>query len=266
MKTSIRIEVDDAIYHVLITEQEKRRRISGRKTALSNLILEFCAKGLTVFQCNEQNSAHLEQKNVQDSGKMNIPEAQNTPENSAISIQKQYDLFQLEQRLAAKERNIAEREQQLISKVKDVTERLNGISQERDELISQKELLLEKANNKMRLQWLVEQQSTELKTKSDTIQKLQQENIQYKEKVFQVLSRIDQKTEKNIFLDYIVPFLPSLGVIISYFLLNKKIGSIQELNPVQQEIKKLFEKLPEDAKKKFNTLLSEDVKKVTGTN
>lgn len=254
MTTNIRIEADDVLYNALVQEQERRRLKSTRKISLSTLIIEFCTKCLSEIMHNEQNSGQNEQRKDTGNNEMNISGQENEHYLRDKMFKKQHDFKEKEQNLNIREQNILNRE-------REINTRLYELMKEQEELLDRKEQLQEEDPDTEHLQWLVKQMDSELKQKSETINEYKKETALQKDQIIKILLRLEQKSEKNILMDYIVPFLPSVISIIGFFLTNRKINSIQELSPIQTEINNIMKKLSGAEKERFNALLTENIKK-----
>lgn len=269
--TGIRLEVEPWLYNVLIEEQEERRQKTGRKHALSALILEFCTKGLSFSRCSLPVSGNFVQKKSDFEQKKDDPVQnfegsvqQNSVQNALLSpinldeianlketlLRKEYDLLEKERGMALREKEIADKETELEEKALKTLEHWN-------DLLDRKELSMQKSNEKILQQLEMDHQRKELTEKAELIKNLKKENDGLKEHTLKILQKIDQQTEKNILLNYIVPFLPSIISIIGFFITNKKIENIQELNPIQTEIGNMMKKLSDTDKEKLSTKLEE---------
>jgi DNA repair exonuclease SbcCD ATPase subunit len=266
--TGIRLEIEPWLYRILIEEQEQRRQKTNRKQPLSAILLEFCTKGLTVSEYSVQNQAHSVQKNsgyVQNfQGFEHNNDSESTPEMYKVNVDEitklKETLLRQRQELQDKDRHLASREQEIKEKENEITEKKHKALQEWNEILDIKEQSQQKSIDRIQQQGHIEQQIKELEVKKEAIKMLKQENMQLKEDVVKILHKIDQQTEKNIIFDYIVPFLPSVISIIGFFLTNRKIDNIQELNPIQSEISNIMKKLSDADRKMLSTKLEESLK------
>jgi len=265
--TGIRLEIEPWLYRILIEEQEQRRQKTNRKQPLSAILLEFCTKGLTVSECSVQNQPHSVQKisgSVQNFQGFEQNNSESIPEMYKINVDEitklKETLLRQSQELQDKARHLASKEHEIKEKENEITEKKHKALQEWNEILDSKEQSQQKSMDRIQQQWHIEQQNKELEDKKEVTKKLKQENIQLKEDVIKILHKIDQQTEKNIIFDYIVPFLPSVISIIGFFLTNRKIDNIQELNPIQAEIGNIMKKLSDADRKKLSTKLEESLK------
>jgi hypothetical protein len=272
--TGIRLEVEPWLYNVLIEEQEGRRQKTGRKHALSTLILEFCTKGLSFSRCFLPVSGNFVQKKSDFEQKKDDPVQnfegsvqQNSVQNALLSplnldeiAKLKETLLRKEQDLLEKERGMALREQEIADKETELEEKALRTLEHWNDLLDSKEQSMQKSNEKILQKLEMDHQSKELTEKTELIKNLKKENERLKEHTLKILQKIDRQTEKNILLDYIVPFLPSIISIIGFFITNKKIENIQELNPIQTEIGNMMKKLSDTDKEKLSTKLEESLK------
>lgn len=159
-----------------------------------------------------------------------------------------------------KERRLVNRVEEIKEKENELTEKSQKTLQDWNNLLDSKEQSHQIILDKVQQKWQFEQQINELNEKNEAIKKMKQENVQLKEDVIKILRKIDQQTEKNVIFDYIVPFLPSVISIIGFFITNRKIDNIQELNPIQVEIGNIMKKLNDTDRKNLSAKLEESLK------
>jgi hypothetical protein len=248
-------------------EQEQRKQKTGKKQSLSTIILEFCTKGLSVSSHFAQNRTGSVQKKDDSVQNFQGFEQNNTENNPLISksdldeiARLKENLLRQQQELQSKEHRLESRETEIKEKESELTEKTQKVLQEWNEFLVSKEQSQQKSFDKIGQRWQFEKQIQELDDKKETIKRLKQENIQLKEDFIKTLRKIDQQTEKNVIFDYIVPFLPSVISIIGFFITNRKIDNIQELDPVQAEIGNIMKKLSNTDKKKLSMKLEESLK------
>lgn len=263
----IRLEVEPWLYQVLMEEQGQRKQKSGRKQSLSAIILEFCTKGLSVSGQPVQNKPSSVQK-IGSFVQNLAGSVQNTPEDSPEMSKPTFDeiaklkenLLRQGHELQRKECHLAIREQEIKEKEVELAERVQEALQQWNEFLDRKEQLQQKNLHNIQQRMQLEQQIQELNDKKETIIKLKQENIQLKDDVIKTLRKIDQQTEKNVIFDYIIPFLPSVISIIGFFVTNRKIDNLNELDPVQTEIGNIMKRLNDTEKKMLSAKLEESLK------
>lgn len=270
--TGIRLDVEPWLYQVLIEEQEQRRQKTGRKQSLSSIIIEFFMKGLTVSEYFVQKTTDSEHKNRSYVQNFHGHVQNNTedypqifhPDLDEIASLKE-NLLRQQQELQCKDRHLATREHEINKKETELAEKMQKVIKEWNELLDNKEQSQHKSFDKIHMKLQFEQKNNELTYKTETVKKLKQENIQMKENIITILRKIDHQTEKNVMFDYIVPFLPSVICIIGFFITNRKIDNILELNRIQAEIGNIMKKLSDADRKSLSAKLEESIKRFSET-
>lgn len=265
--TGIRLDVEPWLYDTLVEEQEQRRLKTGRKQSLSTIIIEFCMKGLTVSELFVQKTTQSELENTSSVQNIQGSVQNNTIKTTEI-IQINVDeiakiketTLRREQELQLKEQRLAFREREITEKENELSEKNQKSIKEWNELLDNKEKSQHKSLDKIHMRLQLEQQNKELNDKTEAFKKLKQENTQMREDIIKILRKIDQQTEKSVIFDYIVPFLPSVISIIGFFMTNRKIDNLQELNPIQTEIGIIMKKLSDADRKNLSSKLEESLK------
>ncbi|MEI6122051.1 MAG: hypothetical protein WCQ95_00345 [Bacteroidota bacterium] len=94
-----------------------------------------------------------------------------------------------------------------------------------------------------------------LNQKNVEIQELKDEIKFFKTSVLNMLDKIDDKTNSNVLRDWVIPILPSVLVIIEYFITNQNIKSINDIKPLINDVKDFFADMPSDQKQKYSDML-----------
>jgi chromosome segregation ATPase len=164
--TSVRVDVPDSLYEILVSDQEKRRQSSGKKKpSLSSIILEYCGKNnkyVPADQYNdqyeqrvvhpeqinvhpEQNHVRHEQKKIQHHQKNiqnNVQLEQNNtviPNSSLPETGIEKRLKQWEEHLSRWEASLREKEAMLKEKEEDIFEQKEDVYQMKIDLLEQKD-------------------------------------------------------------------------------------------------------------------------------
>lgn len=240
--TGIRIEVSQELYEKLQDEQEKRRVTTGKKPALSAIILEFCSEKLNMSN-NVQTSVHNVHQNVHKTEHV-------SSDLEKASLRTENQLRQWEERLSRWEKTLLEREKRIKEQEEEIyQEKLtlldlkSKILDERDKIHQQ---ALEGTEKMVELKLL----QKELTHKDDKIQQLTRELGLIKENVHS--NNKDRKSvEPKTFWEQVKDYLPwiitGITAIVAYLLAKKG-----NKPPLPQELKGLavyFDGLPEKDQK-----------------
>jgi hypothetical protein len=256
MTKGIRVEVDNEFYDWLSHEQEARRRRTGKKPALSAIILDICYSRM---KKNESvQNVQVVQKFLDEVEGKNYYKNKNADKEFAITqtrlTKKEAELKTLETELSQKEKFLNEKEHRIYVA-------LEKQMQQKNDLIDFKEKINEKNLEGSHNKLLVESLEKQVAEKNNTIMELRNEAKQAHEKIIKILNDVDKKTEKGIFEKYIQPFLPSLINIAGCLIMNNKLNDIKELSPALKDIDRIFKQLKPEEQKELSNLLSETVHK-----
>jgi DNA repair exonuclease SbcCD ATPase subunit len=251
MITSVRIEVPQDIYDALHLEQEIRRQASGKKTAMAVIILEYCSSWM-----NHKGNAPA------DSTIGSAVSPNNNQQSPATTQASLNDLLQLEKKLKEREENIQKAERYNNQRQNELNEAFLELNDKQSEVLDQKEQAIEKKEQAKQIsldcthdKWVIEKLTADNAAKDSTIQHQKTEIENLKNNVIKSLQKIENNTKSNIFMDYIVPLLPSIIPIVLFFITNKKIAEIAELNPIQTELKHIYNKISAEDENKLNGIL-----------
>jgi hypothetical protein len=247
--TGIRIEVSSEFYSKLIDEQEKQRKLSGKKPALANVILELSKSGLK--HKYEDKSILASELHYQTTSTTQTVELKN------MLLKKEQEIKEREKELDAREVEIRNREFDLIERDKSVSKKTIILMEQREELSHQKEQMNSKSTELIKLNILNENLNDQLCEKENQIIFFQKDINEMKNKTYKLLIRIDSNTQTSTFMKYIVPFLPVVSSIIGAVILGKKIENKENLGEVEIEILKQFNSLNPDAQSEVKKYMEE---------
>jgi hypothetical protein len=214
--TGIRIEVPQDLYKKMQEEQEKRTVVTGKKPALSAIILEFCSEKLDT--CEDVHSdVHSVHESVQKSVHPNS--SIDKKDSNAEKRLQQWDerLSKWEKSLLERDKMIKDQEKEIFQEKLDALELKSMVLDERDKL-HQKALDGTEMVVDMRLL------KNDLKHKDEVINQLSKELSFIKDKL---LSRMKdhKKGEPKTLLEQFMGFLPWIAgglALISIYLLATK--------------------------------------------
>jgi len=245
MTTSVRIKVPQEAYDALRIEQEKRKKIAGKKTAIADIMLEYCCNWM-------QNQDGVEQLDSVQEGSDN-----NHYNRTALKLMPTTtDLMLIRNDLESKQKDIKNREDYFIQLQSDFNDKILEFSDKKEGLLKLKSealdtmekaraMNLDNAHNK----WALEIIQKEIDAKSEVIQKQETELKFLRSNVLNTLELIAKNTESNFLTKYILPVLPSVLTVFGFIYTNKKIANMKELRPIQAELNNIYKKLkPEDQK------------------
>ncbi|MEI6765299.1 MAG: hypothetical protein WCM76_06630 [Bacteroidota bacterium] len=239
MNVGIRVNVSDEIHRLLCEEQRKRKSASGKQTSLSSLVSEYFTFGL------QDNIAGLGQN------------AENCDQNAVLLSttiqvqQKAMELAQREKQLQLREDRIRHLENEQRSTDNDIRNREQELSQAYDELCEkkidfsdEKEKLLvkvaENTSNKATIERLyIEIQKRDIESLSlkNDFMKTQSDILKEFDKVNK---KLDNKPDKNVWKDWIAPFMPVASDIVTTLITNKNINSLKDIEPQINELIQKF--------------------------
>jgi hypothetical protein len=265
----IRIEATNKLYQELLEVQRNYRIKDGKKVALSFIIIDYCQKWMNHSknsQNNYQNVNGLLQQ--QEHKALNQPH-QKSPIPSVDEIDllaRKNELDEREDRLRQWENDLREQAFTLINKDQTVSEKTEDALRYKEEALDLKEQAQEK-NIQIEIQKTVNASiSMEITEKNEQIDRLENEIRYMREDVIKMLRRIDRQTEKSVFMDYVVPFLPIVATIIMGVILNKSISGNTEMNQFEKEIFDLYNGMKPDLQNGFREYVQNLAKNYTKNN
>lgn len=239
--TGIRLEVTQDLYERLQTEQEKRRIKTGKKPALSVIIMDFCTEKL-----EENENVHSDVQTVQKS--VHNAEHSNSGKDEVHSNTEKR-LKNWEEKLSIKNITLQEQEKEIFKKKMEVLDLKNKVLDEREKL---QQKALEGTETIIEMKLL----QNESKHKDERIQRLETELSIAKSKS-QRTHEDRKESQPQTFWEQIKPFLPvisgGIGLIAGYFIAQK--NKKPELPPVLKELAGLFDHLSEEDQKKLGEKL-----------
>lgn len=246
--TGIRLEVPQDLYEKLQAEQEKQRIKSGKKPALSVIIMDFCTEKLEESE-NVHSDVEIVQKSVHNAEHSNLSKDK-VDSNTEKRLQKWEEQLLIKNKsLQEQERKIKEQEKEIFKEKMEVLDLKSKVLDEREKL---QQKTLEVTESIIELKLL----QNESKHKEEKIQQLKEELSIAKSKSKKIQEE-RKESEPKTFWEQIKPFLPvisgGIGLIAGYFI--AKNNNKPELPPVLKEFAGLFDHLSEEDQKKLGEKL-----------
>jgi len=263
--TSVRVDVPDSLYEILVSDQEKRRQSSGKKKpSLSSIILEYCGKNnknVPADQNNdhyeqrvvhpEHNNVRHEQKKVhhnQKSIQNNVQPEQNTsviPNSSLPDTGIEKRLKHWEEHLSRWEASLREKETMLKEKEEDLFDQKEEVYQMKIDLLEQKDNY--RQETLAGPEKIIESRmlSYDLEHKNKKISELEERLKDAELKYHKAQKQAETIKETPSFLDQIKEYWPLilavLGILGAYLFNHKKDKT--KLDPQLETIAKILGKL-----------------------
>jgi hypothetical protein len=244
---SVRIELPEDDYRILVSEQQKRRGDSGKKVSLNDLALEYFTAGLQAGLRGLNHDSEYDSATTESSTLQVRKKALELSEKEKQFEAKENKLKVRESDLRYSENELREREQKLIENYNEFYEKRDDFTDEREKSW---EKLVDSGSQKVQLEFY----KNSLNQKDVEIQDLKDEIKFLKISVLSALDKIDDKTDSNILRDWIIPILPSVLVIIGYFITNQSIKSIKDIKPLINDVKDFFADMPSEQKQKYTDM------------
>jgi len=219
---------------VLLLEQGKRKEINSRKTAIAEIMLEYCSQWIK-HKDSIQEAAIVPTISGQDNNSMVLQKLTLAPTSTDLLIYEK-KLEEKEEVLRTKEVFINRNRTELEN------DRMRFFAEKEDLIRIKEENMIYMYNAREEVQKSIENKTlyrisqNEITQKNDIIYKKDKEIESLKKDILKSLKTIEDNTKKNIFTDYILPSLPLLANIIGSLILNKKITKMEELKPIVAEI------------------------------
>ncbi|MEI8202834.1 MAG: hypothetical protein WCH34_07475 [Bacteroidota bacterium] len=241
----IRIDVPTEIHNLLNEEQKRRKTTTGKTTPLSSIALEWLTCGL---QMNLAGITTSYQDSVNGDSTLKV-------QQKAIEVtQKEKQLDDKENRLRVWENDISQKEKNIRIQEKELYNQYDELYSSKDDFLNEKEKWMKKIAETSVTKIQLEDLSEKLKQKDDEIRTLKEDKKFFKKTV---LERLDEKSDSNVWREWIIPILPSALLILEYLLRkNKSAKNIEELfkdfdpKNKQEIIDKLISILNSDKTKK----------------
>jgi hypothetical protein len=259
----IRIETPLKFYHELLEVQRLYKSPDGKKVALSTIILDYSQNWnnhIKSIQKNVQNMQGIEQNSV-------LKELNQPPQKHiAPSIderelqQKKMELKAWEKRLRQWESELRQQAFILIDEDKTVSEKTKDALCIKEEALDLVEISQKKTIEIGLQKDINASLSKELTERNEQISDLKNEKRYMHENIIMLLKNIERQTQKNVLMDYVVPFLPILAVIINTIILKKGISENSELDPLKKEIYDLYKNLKPDVQSGLKDIILEFIK------
>lgn len=245
--TGIRIDVTHEIHKLLLEEQKKRSASKGKSSSLSSIVLEYFTFGLKASLAGlSQNTENNENGFFDLPSAIEIHEKATELEKKAKELEiRENSIVKLEKEKRSDETNIRIREKDFYNELDEFYEKKDNFISEREKSF---EKLIEISTQKAELKFQMEM----LNIKDEEIKNLKKDIDFFKNSIISQLDSLDENSESNIWHDWVIPILPSVLIIISYFLNNQNIKSIKDIKPFISDIEKLFDSIePEKRKEMF---------------
>ncbi|MEI6580023.1 MAG: hypothetical protein WCN92_11270 [Eubacteriales bacterium] len=251
-RIGIRVEVPEEMYRGLVELQELRWQESGKKPALSSVIIDLCQGKLTRDGQNVQASDDRVQNSVQSFGKLN----RSLPEPLPDKRNRQMDEFYTRLEAAQNERALLLRSQE-----NDLMEAREDFFQKQNDFIQEKEKFTSKSlagtDQIIELKML----KLEVAQKTETLQALQREIDQNQSSIIKSLKTLEQSAKEpntgNISMwDKIIPWIPVAVNVVGMYLMYSKLNGKNDLSGLPQQISDVFKDLdPENKQKVTKTIM-----------
>jgi hypothetical protein len=254
--TQIRIEITNDLYVILSEEQQKRKIKSGRKIALSELVVEYFTAGVQA-----QVSGFVTIGDDENNGESLLPSIQQLQQKSLELVTKEKTLEAKASRLESMERSLIHQDHELRSKEVEICEAYDELCQKKLEFAEVREKSWEKISEANMNKFRIEQLEKEVIRKDGDYIYLKREMSDYQRKVLteleKVSDKLDDKPDNNIWRDWVVPIVPDILIIIGYFITNKNIASMKDIEPMMNKVFEKFNDIkPENQQKIFDFLSS----------
>ena len=254
MSIGVRIQVPSDLYNLLCDEQEKRKAATGKTIPLADIVYEFFKVGLQSDLAglkpetlgNAQNSAQAEAiLQVQKKALEQTHRDKQLEEKELRLDSLEFNLKNKENDLRRRERELYKGHDEINDKYKQFYEKMNKLSNEREKSL---EKVVDNGFNKKELQNLKEESIK----KDEEIKHLKEQVINSLEIIE---DKLDDKPDSNIWRDWVIPSLGPVLIGIISFIASKKFKSMDDLDPIINKVKDLFnESDPAKVKNIFDSL------------
>jgi len=241
MKTKgIRLEADMEMYSFLRNVQNEVSEKTGKKVALSRIILDYLQK----YKDNNGNEHQLS-GNVQNDEHFN--------EQMDILLEKEEQLYNWENKLK-------KQKQELNREYEELNGQWEEINNEKDEFNQYLKDIIPNALKSTRQESEIEHHEQKLKDKTDTIIELRQQLRKAENETNRMLQKIEDNTKQNIIFDKILPVLSPVISLIGFILTNKNLGNKNvDLSSFVQDIEKVYKKLKKEDQEKLTKFVMKTI-------
>lgn len=235
---NVRVEFSEKDYTNLLLLQGERTIMEGKKTPLGGILIDLFQK---IFP---KRHSFLQESNLQTD--QNNPFDQDNPFNqNEQTEQNNQNRISNEKAL-----ELSEFEKYLRILQNDLDLKGYNLNKRHEEVIILKDIMADKeAENKFN-QLKLKETIEKLQQSEPKIRELEQELLLYKEKYFSLLA---QPNKKGFFHEYILPFLPTLTMVIAEIVNSKTTNN--KLDDFEKNILNIFNNMTEDQKMNLNELL-----------
>ena len=264
----IRIEATNKLYLELLEIQRNYRIKDGKKVALAFIITDYCQKWM-----NHSKNLQITDQNVQGHLQSEHRALNQPPQKAPVPSVDERDLLarkneldEREDRLRQWENELREQAFTMIDKDQTISEKTEDALRIKDESLDIKEKANQK-NIEIELQKTINASiSQEINEKNEQIDHLKNDIRFLKEDVLKMLRHIDHQTEKSVFMDFIVPFLPVIATLASTFILKKNITGNNDMSQFEKEIFEVYNGMKPDLQNGFREYVQNLAKNYTKNN
>ncbi len=247
--TGIRIEMPNDIHKLLSDEQKKRKELIGKTVPLASIVLEY-------FSIGFRSELTVLNNRIKDNGSV-----KNEVQSIIDKTQNEKKLEVLENNLKSLERELNFKEKELRGRERDYYEQIEDIFEKKEQLFEEKEKIrqigLENVDNVINVKMI----SLECEKKDEEIKQLKEMVKYLKEQVLKALSKLDNKPDKSILIDYILPLLPTVVSAMGFYFTNKNINKNELKIPFTSELEEACKKLGINEIEKLSEMLKETITK-----
>ena len=214
--TGIRIEVPQDLYKKMQEEQEKRTVVTGKKPALSAIILEICSEKLDACE-----DVHSDVHGVQESVHKSV-HPNSSPDKKDSDAEKR--LQHWEERLSKWEKSLLERDKMIKDQEKEIFQEKLDVLELKSMVLDERDKVHQKALDGTEMVVDMRLLKNDLKHKDEVIHQLSKELSFIKDKLLTRMAD-HKKDEPKTLMEQFKGFLPWIAgglALISIYLLATK--------------------------------------------
>ncbi|MEI6766976.1 MAG: hypothetical protein WCM76_15200, partial [Bacteroidota bacterium] len=214
-----------------------------------------------ILQLQAQVSGLVTIGNDNNNGVSILPSMHQLQQKSLELVTKEKTLEAKASRLESMERSLSLQDHELRSKEVEICETYDELCQKKLEFTEAKEKSWEKISEISLNKFRIEQLEKEVKRKDEENTHLKVEMSDNHKKLLyeleKVCKKLDDKPDKNLWRDWIAPIVPDILIIVGYFITNKNIASMKDIEPLINKVHEKFKDIkPENQQKIFDFLSS----------